>query len=68
MERITPVKGGDPDIDANSPQQLPQCRAVAALEWIGTSAAHELLRTWADGVPRARLTIEARAALKRLEE
>jgi len=52
--------------DANSPHHWPRCRAVAALEWIGTSAARDLLRTWADGFPRARLTIEARAALQRL--
>jgi hypothetical protein len=41
-------------------------RAVATLEWI----AHPppaLLRTLADGAPRARLTIEALAAWKRLQ-
>jgi WD40 repeat protein len=42
-------------------------RALLALEWIGTPAAHSLLRKWADGAPGARLTLEARAALKRLE-
>jgi hypothetical protein len=42
-------------------------RAVATLEWIDTPAARRLLRTWADGAPLARLTIEAQAALKRLE-
>jgi hypothetical protein len=41
--------------------------AVATLEWIGTPAARALLRALADGAPRARLTVEARAALKRLE-
>ena len=54
--------------DANSPRHLPQCRAVAALEWIGTLAARDLLRTLADGLPRSRLTIEAQAALKRLND
>ena len=42
-------------------------RAVLTLEWIGTPAARALLRTLADGAPSARLTVEARAALKQLE-
>ncbi len=42
-------------------------RAVLALEWIGTPAARVLLRNLADGAPSARLTVEARAALQRLE-
>jgi hypothetical protein len=42
-------------------------RAFLALEWIGTPAARSLLHKWADGAPTARLTLEARAALKRLE-
>jgi hypothetical protein len=42
-------------------------RALLALEWIDTPAARSLLRKWADGAPGARLTLEARAALKRLE-
>ncbi len=42
-------------------------RAFLALEWIGTPAARSLLRKWADGAPGARLTVEAGAALKRLE-
>jgi WD40 repeat protein len=42
-------------------------RAVAALEWIGTPAARALLRHLAAGAPGASLTIEARAALNRLE-
>jgi WD40 repeat protein len=41
-------------------------RAVVALEWIGTPAACTLLRRLADGAPGARLTIDARAAVKRL--
>jgi WD40 repeat protein len=42
-------------------------RAVLTLEWIGTPAARALLRNLAGGAPNARLTVEARAALKRLE-
>jgi hypothetical protein len=42
-------------------------RAVLTLEWIGTPAARALLRNLADGVPSARLTVEARAAVQRLE-
>ncbi len=41
-------------------------RAVATLEWIGTPAAIDHLQKLAAGAPAARLTIEARAALKRL--
>ena len=41
-------------------------RAIATLEWIGTPAARALLRTLSQGAPRARLTMEALAALKRL--
>jgi WD40 repeat protein len=53
--------------EATSPRGLRQHRAVAALEWIGTPAARAWLRALAGGAPRARLTIEARAALRRLE-
>jgi hypothetical protein len=42
-------------------------RAVLTLEWIGTPAARALLHNLAAGVPSARLTVEARAALQRLE-
>jgi hypothetical protein len=42
-------------------------RAILALEWIGTPAARALLHKLADGASGARLTAEARAALKRLE-
>ena len=52
--------------EATSTLGLQHDRAVATLEWIGTPAARALLRTLADGAPRARLTMEARAALKRL--
>jgi hypothetical protein len=42
-------------------------RAVMVLEWIGSPAARDLLRHLADGAPKARLTLEAQAALKRLD-
>jgi WD40 repeat protein len=54
--------------DATSPLAMRDHRAVATLEWIGTPAARDWLRALADGAPRARLTIEARAALKRLSQ
>jgi WD40 repeat protein len=40
-------------------------RAVEVLERIGTREAREVLRQWADGMPQARLTREAKAALRR---
>jgi WD40 repeat protein len=46
---------------------LREHRAIATLEWIGTPAARAVLRTLAAGARDARLTVEARAALKRLE-
>jgi WD40 repeat protein len=49
-----------------TPTSLRHHRAIAALEWIGTPAARTLLQALADGAPDARLTVEARAALKRL--
>jgi WD40 repeat protein len=45
---------------------LPEQRAVEALEHIATAEARELLRKLATGAPEARLTLEAKAALKRL--
>jgi RNA polymerase sigma factor (sigma-70 family) len=50
-----------------SSEQLRQTRAVMALERIGDGEAKELLRRWAGGPAGARLTMEAAAALKRLE-
>jgi len=52
--------------EATSRAGMQHHRTVALLEWIGTPAARALLRTLADGAPRARLTIEAQAA-KRLQ-
>jgi WD40 repeat protein len=47
-------------------EQLRQIRAVMVLERIGDGASKNLLRRWA-GPVGARLTVEAAAALKRLE-
>jgi hypothetical protein len=46
---------------------LREHRSIATLEWIGTPAARGVLRVLAAGARDARLTVEARAALKRLE-
>jgi WD40 repeat protein len=54
--------------NATSILAMQQHRAVTTLEWIGSPAARALLRTWAGGAPRARLIIEAQAALKRLQD
>jgi hypothetical protein len=54
--------------DATSPQGLRHHRAVLALEWIGSPDARALLRTLAGGAPRARLSVESRAALERLHD
>jgi WD40 repeat protein len=56
------------DCEATSISSLRHHRVIAPLEQIGTPAARSLLRTLADGAPRARLTTEASAALKRLGE
>jgi RNA polymerase sigma factor (sigma-70 family) len=49
-----------------SPDRLRQVRAVEALEQAATAEARELLQSLAGGIPDARLTREARAALERL--
>jgi hypothetical protein len=54
--------------DATSVLGMQHHRTVAVLEWIGTPGARDLLRKLADGAPHARLTTEARAALKRLQD
>src|SRR5262249_8578018 len=55
--------------DADTPEPrgnaLRACRAVWIAELIGTGEAKALLNAWGDGPPSARLTIEARAALRR---
>jgi len=48
--------------------ELVQARAVLAMELAGTDAAKRLIAEWAAGAPGARLTIDARAALARLED
>jgi WD40 repeat protein len=53
--------------EVTSMASLRQHRAVATLEWIATPAARAVLQALADGAPSARLTAEARAALKRLQ-
>ena len=49
-----------------SADALRESRAVIALERIGTREARETLAVLAKGVPDARLTREAKAALERL--
>jgi WD40 repeat protein len=48
------------------PQSLRQVRAVEVLEQIGSDDARDMLKTLAKGMPTARLTREANAALERL--
>ena len=49
-----------------SGEQLRVLRAVEVLEHANTPAAQALLKSWAGGAPKARLTIDARAARARL--
>jgi hypothetical protein len=49
-----------------TPERLREHRAIQALEHIGTPAGRQLLETLAQGAPEARLTDEAKAALRRL--
>ncbi|HTU92920.1 MAG TPA: sigma-70 family RNA polymerase sigma factor [Gemmataceae bacterium] len=51
---------------AASAERLRALRAIQVLEYVGTAETREHLRTLAKGVPNARLTQEAKAALKRL--
>jgi hypothetical protein len=46
--------------------QLRDLRAIELLELIGNSEARQVLQTLAGGMPRVRLTREARSALQRL--
>jgi WD40 repeat protein len=50
------------------PQQLRALRAVTALEHIGSADARRLLSAVGKGAPGTRLTLAAKAALKRLAE
>jgi RNA polymerase sigma factor (sigma-70 family) len=51
-----------------SPTTLRQLRAVEVLEHIGTAQARQVLQDLAQGAPGARLTDEAKAALRRLDQ
>jgi HEAT repeat protein len=48
-------------------ESLQRYRAIQALEWIGDREARELLRKLADGPAHAMTTVQAKAALARLE-
>ncbi|HJZ90913.1 MAG TPA: WD40 repeat domain-containing protein, partial [Gemmataceae bacterium] len=50
-----------------SPAEVVQARAVAVLELAGTDAARKVLSEWAAGAEGARLTLDAKAALGRLD-
>jgi RNA polymerase sigma factor (sigma-70 family) len=54
------------EADGWPPERLREWRALEILEQAGTPEAREVLKVLADGVPAARLTREARAALGRL--
>ncbi|HYT88133.1 MAG TPA: sigma-70 family RNA polymerase sigma factor [Gemmataceae bacterium] len=51
-----------------TPDAVRLIRAVQALELAGTPEARAVLRAWAEGAPGARLTEDARAALRRLAQ
>jgi WD40 repeat protein len=53
-------------VESNSPDQLQQLRALEVLERIGTSAAKDVLRTMAAGLPGTSLTTDAKESLRRL--
>jgi WD40 repeat protein len=64
--RLEPLMG-TPAMSQWSPEMVQQLRAVQALELIGNEQARRVLEKVAAGVPQARVTQEARAALKRLK-
>jgi HEAT repeat protein len=51
---------------AGSAEELRTVRSVQVLEYIGSAGARDVLQSLAGGAERARITQEARAALKRL--
>jgi RNA polymerase sigma factor (sigma-70 family) len=51
---------------AASPEALRPLRALEALELVGSRPARQVIQTLAQGMPEARLTQEAKGALKRL--
>ena len=64
-EKIKPVEALDPRRITS--EQIRQIRAVMLLELIGDVESKNLLKRWAGGPVGALLTMEASAALKRLE-
>ncbi len=62
IEQVLARRNFPPD----TPEQRRAVRAVQALEHAGTPDARRLLATLAGGIPEARLTREAKAALARL--
>jgi hypothetical protein len=59
-------------LDQTNPESQPvqllvKLRVLNLLEQMGTKEARGLLRSLADGAPLARVTVEARAALERVE-
>ena len=63
MAKIAPIQ----HIDPVHPQPRHIQRAVAILERTGTDEARKLLDELAGGLPDARLTMEAEAAVARLK-
>jgi HEAT repeat protein len=55
-------------IEQTSTVGLQYHRAVVTLEWIGSPTARDVLQRLKDGAPDARLTIEAREAVRRLKK
>jgi hypothetical protein len=61
--RLTNLVG---QVESNSLDQLQQLRALEVLERIGNSAAKDVLRTMAAGLPGTRVTTDAKESLRRL--
>src|SRR5207253_558452 len=51
----------------DNPERLRALRAVEVLEYADTPAGRDVLKALAGGAPSARLTLDAKAALARLE-
>jgi WD40 repeat protein len=56
-----------PTLVVQSPEKRRLLRSIQVLERIGSPAARKLLAVWAQGSPDARLTMDAKAALERLD-
>jgi hypothetical protein len=63
LEKIKTEQGSGP-----SPEVLRASRALLVLERFGTPEAKQLLEKFAAGMPEAQLTLDARAALERLNK